>query len=88
MPCGSTLPKGGGDAAAWAPRIKTGFDALLNSALKGKNAITAPIVRNPGTISDSDKLGQRGHVGWKAYFGCVILNQLFISRLECGATEL
>ncbi len=24
------------DAAAWAPRIKTGFDALLNSALKGK----------------------------------------------------
>lgn len=29
-----------GDAAAWAPRIKTGFDALLNSALKGKNAMS------------------------------------------------
>ena len=29
-----------GDEAAWAPRIKTGFDALLNSALKGKNAMT------------------------------------------------
>ena len=28
-----------GDAAAWGPRIKTGFDALLNSALKGKNAM-------------------------------------------------
>jgi len=28
-----------GDAAAWAPRIKTGFDSLLNSALKGKNAM-------------------------------------------------
>jgi len=25
-----------GDAAAWGPRIKSGFDALLNSALKGK----------------------------------------------------
>ncbi|WP_077036315.1 cytochrome c5 family protein [Pelomonas sp. KK5] len=25
-----------GDAAAWAPRIKTGFDALLHSALQGK----------------------------------------------------
>ncbi len=25
-----------GDAAAWAPRIKNGFDALLNSVLKGK----------------------------------------------------
>ena len=62
--------------------------AAASVPLKGKKAITAPIVRNPGTISDSDKLGQRGHVGWKAYFGCVILNQLFISRLECGATEL
>jgi cytochrome c5 len=28
-----------GDAAAWAPRIGTGFDALLNSALKGKGAM-------------------------------------------------
>jgi len=30
-----------GDAGAWAPRIKTGYDALLNSALKGKNAMGA-----------------------------------------------
>jgi cytochrome c5 len=30
-----------GDAKAWAPRIKTGFDALWNSALKGKNAMGA-----------------------------------------------
>ncbi|MEX8501187.1 cytochrome c5 family protein [Leptothrix ochracea] len=30
-----------GDAAAWAPRIKTGLDALVLSALKGKNAMPA-----------------------------------------------
>ena len=30
-----------GDAAAWAPRIKTGYEALLNSALKGKGAMAA-----------------------------------------------
>lgn len=30
-----------GDPAAWAPRIKTGYDALLNSALKGKGAMGA-----------------------------------------------
>jgi cytochrome c5 len=30
-----------GDVAAWAPRIKTGFEALWNSALKGKNAMPA-----------------------------------------------
>ena len=29
-----------GDATAWAPRVKTGYDALLNSALKGKGAMT------------------------------------------------
>ncbi|MBK9573231.1 MAG: cytochrome c5 family protein [Rhodoferax sp.] len=29
------------DAAAWAPRIKTGYEALLNSALKGKGAMGA-----------------------------------------------
>lgn len=28
-----------GDAAAWGPRIGAGYDALLNSALKGKNAM-------------------------------------------------
>jgi cytochrome c5 len=28
-----------GDKAAWAPRIKTGMDALYASALKGKNAM-------------------------------------------------
>jgi cytochrome c5 len=30
-----------GDASAWAPRIATGYDALLNSALKGKGAMAA-----------------------------------------------
>ncbi|SEK81993.1 Cytochrome c5 [Roseateles sp. YR242] len=28
-----------GDADAWGPRLKTGFEALLHSALKGKNAM-------------------------------------------------
>ena len=28
-----------GDAAAWAPRISTGYEALLTAAVKGKNAM-------------------------------------------------
>lgn len=28
-----------GDEAAWGPRVKAGFDSLLNSALKGKGAM-------------------------------------------------
>ena len=38
-----------GDAAAWAARIKTGFDALLGAALKGKGAM-AP--QGGGDFSD------------------------------------
>jgi cytochrome c5 len=30
-----------GDEAAWGPRIKQGYEALLHSALKGKNAMGA-----------------------------------------------
>ncbi len=30
-----------GDAAAWSARLKTGYEALLNSALKGKGAMGA-----------------------------------------------
>jgi cytochrome c5 len=29
-----------GDATAWGPRIKNSFEALLHSALKGKNAMS------------------------------------------------
>jgi cytochrome c5 len=38
-----------GDSAAWAPRIAKGFDALLNSALHGKNAMPA---QGGGDFSD------------------------------------
>jgi cytochrome c5 len=30
-----------GDKAAWAPRIATGMEALVNSAIHGKNAMPA-----------------------------------------------
>ena len=39
-----------GDAAAWAPRIKTGTDSLVQSVLKGKGAMPpkiAPTVNWP-----------------------------------------
>jgi cytochrome c5 len=38
-----------GDAAAWGPRLKTGYDALLTSALKGKGAMGA---QGGGDFSD------------------------------------
>lgn len=38
-----------GDAAAWGPRVATGYEALLTSALKGKNAMGA---QGGGAFSD------------------------------------
>jgi cytochrome c5 len=40
-----------GDAAAWGPRIKNGFDALVQSSLKGKNAM-AP--QGGGEFNDTE----------------------------------
>jgi len=41
-----------GDRAAWAPRLKTGLDALYASALKGKNAM--PAKGGNAALSDAD----------------------------------
>lgn len=66
------------------PLLIVAQDAYGIVALKGKFAIT-PIVVNPKP-SDSDPLGQRGHVGWKAYQGAVILNDAWMVRVEVAVT--
>jgi cytochrome c5 len=38
-----------GDAAAWGPRVATGYEAMLNSVLKGKGAMAA---QGGGEFSD------------------------------------
>ena len=38
-----------GDEAAWGPRVKTGYEALLTSALKGKGSMAA---QGGGDFSD------------------------------------
>lgn len=66
------------------PIIYLGADAYGIVPLKGKNAVT-PMIVNPKP-SDSDPLGQRGHASWKAYQAAVILNDLWMARLEVAAT--
>ena len=53
--------------------------------LKGKNSLI-PSVINP-TPSKSDPLGQRGHVSWKAMQTAVILNDLWMVRIESAVTD-
>lgn len=69
------------------PVIYFAKDAWGNVPLKGPNAII-PSVLNPGKISDSDKLGQRGHVGWKTYYTAIRLNEAWMGRIEVAAPEL
>jgi N4-gp56 family major capsid protein len=67
-------------AADVYPFIYIAMDAYGIVPLKGKSSIT-PTVINP-TPSKSDPLGQKGIAGWKSMQTCVILNDLFMARLE------
>jgi N4-gp56 family major capsid protein len=67
------------------PVLYIARDAYGIVPLKGKNAIT-PMVVNPKP-SDSDPLAQRGHVSWKSMQTAVILNDLWMARLEVAATD-
>lgn len=73
-----------GTSADVYPVLYVARDAYGIVALKGMFAVT-PMVVNPKP-SDSDPLAQRGHVGWKAMQTAVILNDLFMIRVEVAAT--
>jgi len=82
-----TMKSTTGTLADVYPLIVIGKDAYGLVPLKGKTAIE-PSVINPGEKSKSDPLGQRGYVGWKAYFSAVILNEAWMARLEVAVTDL
>lgn len=69
------------------PLLVFGQEAFAQVPLKGEEAIT-PMVLNPGKPSKSDPLGQRGYVSWKAWYAAVILNDLWMARLEVAVTAL
>ena len=69
------------------PILILGMDAYGCCPLKGKESIV-PSVINPDTKDKSDPLGQRGFVGWKAWFNAVRLNETWMARLEVGVTDI
>jgi len=80
---GSSISTGGTNADVY-PYLYLGADAYGIVALKGSSGIT-PTVVSPKP-SDSDPLAQRGSVGWKALTTAVVLNDLFMARMEAVAT--
>ena len=67
------------------PVVICGKDSYATVSLAGSTAIS-PVVVTPKP-SDSDPLGQRGHVGWKTWLTALILNDAWMLRLEvaCNA---
>lgn len=76
-----------GTSADVYPILYFGQDAFAQVPLKGDEAIT-PMVLNPGTPSKSDPMAQRGYVSWKTWYAAVILNDLWMARLEVAVTAL
>lgn len=84
---GSSVVTTSGTSADVYPILFLAQDAYGLCPLKGSESVH-PTVLNPGTPSKSDPLGQRGYVGWKAWFNAVRLNETWMSRLEVAATKL
>ncbi|MCL5238640.1 MAG: N4-gp56 family major capsid protein [Nitrospirae bacterium] len=68
------------------PVLVFGKDAYGTVPLAGKKAVST-VVNNPKSIT-GDELAQRGSIGWKGWTTAVILNDLWMVRIEVAATAL
>lgn len=62
-----------------------GKDAYATTSLRGKGGIMSKI-KPIGSAGAEDALDQYGTIGWKAIFGCDILNEAWLVRTESVAT--
>jgi len=83
----STMVSTGGSVSDVYPVLYFGKEAYATVPLRGAGAVSPTILR-PGKIDKSDPLGQRGYVGWKTWHAALILNQLWMARLEVAVTAL
>ncbi|RNF52989.1 N4-gp56 family major capsid protein [Marinomonas hwangdonensis] len=80
----STMLSTTGTNADVYPILFLGANAYGMIPFKGKHAVT-PMVVNPKP-ANGDPLGQRGSVGWKTRTATVILNDLWMARVEVTAS--
>lgn len=83
---GTAMVSTSGVSADVYPILFFGQDAFASVPLKGAEAITPMVVNAKPT--DSDPMAQRNYVSWKTWFAAVILNELWMARLEVAATAL
>ena len=68
------------------PVIILAADAIGCATLGGMDSLRSKVVQpRPGP---GDPLGQRGTVAWDTFYSCIILQDLWMYRIECVATNL
>jgi|JI10StandDraft_1071094.scaffolds.fasta_scaffold83968_2 N4-gp56 family major capsid protein len=75
-----------GTSADVYPILYLGQDAFAQVPLKGQEAMTPYVINAKPT--DSDPLAQRNYVAWKTWYSAVILNDMWMCRLEVAVTAL
>jgi len=69
------------------PVIVAAQDAWGQVMLRGKESISVTYIP-PGKEDKNDPLGQRGYIGAKNYFAALVLNNGWMSVIECGVSVL
>ncbi|MCG9964618.1 N4-gp56 family major capsid protein [Shewanella cutis] len=86
---GSTAVTTGGTNADVYPVLFMGAKAFGCIPLKGSKeagGAIKPMVRNPGSPSHGDEMGQNGSVAWKTWYTALILNDAWLVRGEVAAS--
>lgn len=83
----STMVSTSGSVADVYPVLYFGKEAWGVVPLRGQGAVEPSIIP-VGQKTKDDPLAQRGYAGWKMWHLALILNQLWMARLECAATDL
>jgi N4-gp56 family major capsid protein len=83
----STMVTTSGTNADVYPVLYFGKEAWGIVPLRGQGAVSPSIIPVNQKTKD-DPLGQRGYAGWKSWHAALILNQLWMARLEVAATDL
>jgi len=83
---GSTGLKATGGNIDVYPLVIMAADFGGCATLGGKDSLRSTVVApKPGP---GDPLGQRGTVSWQTMYSCVILQDLYLYRIEVGATDI
>lgn len=75
-----------GTSADVYPVLFFGKEAYATVALRGQGSVSPTVLRPKP--NHADPLGQLGYVGWKTWHAAVILNQVWMARLEVAVTAL